>query len=255
MAKGISIKFKSYEETVPKILQLIKLDAELKKHEKIVLKPALKNSSSFNTSVEFAEQILKYCLSNKNPDAKIFIAEGSEGENTMDMFEKTGYKNLSEKYSIGLIDLNNSEIENVSKSRFAKFETIKYPKILLESFVISLPVLAEDPELEYQISLSNMIGAFPASHYKGLFSKQKNKIRNWPIKYSLHDLILCKMPELAIIDASNYGAIIAGVPFEMDKQAMKLLGKEWKTATHLRLISESLPEEKPSMDNSENSQS
>lgn len=242
MAKGISIKFKSYEDTVPRILQLIKLDDEIKKHEKVVLKPALKNSTSSNTSAEFTEQVLKYCLAHKNPDTKIFIAEGSDGENTMDMFEKAGYKNLAEKYSIGLIDLNNSETEQVSKPGFAKFETINYPKILLESFVISLPVLAEDSELDFQISLSNMIGAFPASHYKGLFSRQKNKIRNWPLKFSLHDIVLCKMPELAVIDASNHGSIIAGVPLDMDKQAMKILGKEWKTASHLRLISESVPE-------------
>jgi hypothetical protein len=150
-----------------------------------------------------------------------------------------GYKKLAEKYSIGLIDLNNAESEEMQNGDFLKFDSIMYPKILLESFVISLPKIAVDPELEMIGSLSNMIGAFPLRYYKGLFSSDKTKIRRWPIKYSLHDILKCKVPELAIIDASEKGAILAGVPFEMDKQAAKLLGKEWRSISHLRLYEES----------------
>jgi uncharacterized protein (DUF362 family) len=238
MAKGISIKFKSYSETIPKILELIKLEKELKKFSKIILKPNSKSSSSF-TPPEFVESVLNYCLTNKDPDAKVFIAEGSEGEDTMDVFEAVGYKKLAEKYSIGLIDLNNAESEEVQNGDFLKFDSIMYPKILLESFVISLPKLTDDVELEMLGSLSNMIGAFPARYYKGLFSSQKAKIRRWPLKYSLHDLWKCKVPDLAVIDASENGVILAGVPFEMDKQAAKILGKEWRSISHLRLYEES----------------
>ena len=242
MAKGVSIKFKSYAESVPKILENTKLDSEIKTHDKIVLKASLKISTSVNTPVEFTEAVLSFCLANKNPSAQVFIAEGSDGEDTMQLFEKAGYKNLAEKYSIGLIDLNNTEAEEVFKPNFNKFDSIMYPKILKEGFIISLPKLAEDPELEMQASLSNMIGAFPARYYKGLFSKEKSKIRRWPLKFSLHDLLLCKMPEFALIDTSDYDVILAGIPLEMDKQAAKLLGKEWKSVSHLRLISESIPE-------------
>ena len=79
MAKGLSIKFSSYEETVPKILDLIKLDEELKKHSQIILKPCLSNLESNNTSPEFLEEVLKYCLENKHPAGDILIAEGSDG--------------------------------------------------------------------------------------------------------------------------------------------------------------------------------
>lgn len=242
MAKGISIKFKSYGETVPKLLDVIKFNQELKKHGKIVLKPSLRNSQSLHSSPEFTEEVLKYILANKEPTAQVFIAEGSDGEDTMDVFDKLGYRNLSEKYSVGLIDLNFSEVEEIENGNFSKFDSIMYPKILKESFVVSIPKLAEDPELEMVGSLSNMIGAFPARYYKGLFSKQKTKIRNWPIKFSLCDLLMCKVPELAIIDASEQGSILAGVPLEMDRQAAKLLGKEWRSISHLKLIGETVPE-------------
>lgn len=238
MAKGVSIKFQSYEK-ITKLLDLLKFGDELKKHNKIILKPSLRNLNSVNTPVEFTEVILKFCLSNKNPDASVFIAEGSDGENTDTVFQLSGYKNLAEKYAIGLIDLNNAESEEVFKSDYIKFDSIMYPKILLESFVISLPKLSVDNELEVQGSLANMIGAFPAKYYKGLFSKDKSKIRRWPLKLSLHDLLKCKLPEFAIIDASEQGYILAGKPFDMDQQAAKLLGKEWKSVSHLRLVGES----------------
>ncbi|MEI6849459.1 MAG: DUF362 domain-containing protein [archaeon] len=240
MAKGVSIKFQSYGSTVGKLLEVIKFDQEIKKHNKIILKPSLRNLTSINTPVEFTEAVLKFCLSNKNPDASVFIAEGSDGESTDVVFQQTGYKNLAEKYGIGLIDLNNAEAEEVFKSDYLKFDSIMYPKVLLESFVVSLPKLALDEELEMNGSLANMIGAFPAKYYKGLFSKDKSKIRRWPLKFSLYDLSKCKTPDLAIIDASEQGYILAGVPMDMDQQAAKLLGKEWKTVSHLRMIAEGL---------------
>ena len=106
-------------------------------------------------------------------------------------------------------------------------------------------------------SLSNMIGAFPSSYYQGFFSRRKNKIRKWPIKYSIHDISKCKIPELTIIDASEFGSILAGQPLEMDKQAAKLLGIDWRTVEHLRLINETMskmpiiPKEIPQEDKSE----
>ena len=199
MVKGVSIKFKSYEETIPKLLDIVKLDKELQKHSTIILKPNLKNSASLHTSPAFTESVLKYCLNNKKPDAKILIAEGSDGEDTMDVFEKLGYRNLAEKYSIGLIDLNNTEVEEMKNGEFLKFDSIMYPKILKDSFIISLPKLAEDQDVEMSGALSNMLGAFPAKYYKGLFSKEKTKIKRWPLKFSLHDLLRCKMPEFALM--------------------------------------------------------
>ncbi len=251
MVKGVAVKFKSYEETIPKLLDLINLKKELKKYDKIVLKPALVHSDnpelkeSLGTPKEFVEAVLKFCLEHKNPVAEVFIAEGADGYDTEELFESYGYKELAEKYSVGLVDLNQAETEEVIDGEFMRFEAISYPKILKESFIISLPKLSEDSEIQLAGSLSNMLGAFPASHYKGFFSRTKNKIRKWPIKYSIHDILKCKMPELAIIDASHKGYILAGVPLEMDKQAAKLLNLDWRSVSHLKLMNEALaPKEK-----------
>jgi len=114
--------------------------------------------------------------------------------------------------------------------------------LLKNSFVVSLPYLRDDEELELAGSLSNMIGAFPAGPYTGFFSSIKNKIRKWPIKYSVHDILKCKVPDFAIIDASDNGVILAGQALEMDKQASKLLGIDWKEVGYIKLVDESFSE-------------
>ncbi len=243
MAKGASIKFQSHEETIPKLLSLLNVGSELKKYDKIILKPFLTNDAENSSPSEFIEQVLKFCLENKNPVAEVFIAEGADGADTMELFHSSGFNKLAEKYPISLIDLNNTETEEIQKNNFLKFSTIKYPSILKESFLISLPKLTESGETEFSGALSNMLGAFPSKHYSGFFSNTKNKIRKWHIKYSIHDILRCKMPDFAVIDASEKGAILAGLPLEIDKQAAKFLGKDWRRIPHIKLVDEGFSSE------------
>jgi uncharacterized protein (DUF362 family) len=181
-------------------------------------------------------------LKNKNPVAEIFIAEGADGADTMELFNKLGYAKLAERYSVGLLDLNSADVERIEQYDFAKFSEIMYPKILKDSFVISLPLLIPNEEISFEGALSNMLGAFPAKYYKGFFSRTKSKIRKWPLKYSVHDILKCKMPDFALIDSSEKGAILAGIPRDADKQAAKLLGIEWKDVGYLRLVEETFLE-------------
>jgi uncharacterized protein (DUF362 family) len=243
-AKGVAIRLKSYEETIPKVLDLIKLEQELKKYDKIVLKPNLIPSfPEISTKPEFLEHILSFCIKNKNPAAEIFIAEGCDGEETSEVFDDFGFTNLAEKYGIGLVDLNNTETEEIEDKGFLKFNTIRYPKILLESFVISAPQLGNHGEIGIAASLDNMIGAFPAKHYQGFFSGSKNKIAKHSLKYQIHDILKCKMPDLAVIDGSEVNVILVGKPLEMDKQSSKALGLNWRNLQHLTLIDESFSQE------------
>lgn len=238
MVKGASIKFTSYQESVNKLLNLLKVGNELKKYDKIVLKPYIK-SAELHTPIAFLEAVLQYCVQHKNPVADMFIAEGVDGADTTELFESLGYQTLAEKYSVGLIDLNDTEVKEIIDGEFLKFEKIYYPKLLLESCIISLPLLREDEETEIADSLTNMLGAFPSKYYSGFFSLKKNKIRKWPIKYSIHDILRCKMPSFAVIDASQNGCIMAGLPLEIDKEAAKLFKGEWKSISHLRLLNDS----------------
>ncbi|MCA9485583.1 MAG: DUF362 domain-containing protein [Nanoarchaeota archaeon] len=238
MVKGASIRFTNYVESVPKILGLLKLGNEIKKYDKIVLKPWISMNDEESTDIAFVEAVLKYVSDNKNPVAEVFIAEGVDGEETDRLFAKMGYLRLAERYSVGLVDLNKAETEVVDEFDFAKFEGINYPKILKESFVISLPKLSEHEEFGMLGGLSNMLGAFPSDYYKGFFSKSKNKIRKHGISYSIHDIVQCKMPDFSVVDSSEQGILIAGLSEEMDRQGARILGRNWEEIEYLRLLEE-----------------
>ena len=239
MVKGVSIKLVNYQETVPKLLKLIKFDDLLRSQERIILKPSLMEDGIDGTPVDFVESVLRFCVENRNPATEIFIAEGCDGQDTMEVFEEQGYKRLAEKYGIGLIDLNKTETEEVRDGEFMHFGEIVYPSILLKSFVVSLPVVRENPKMKLSGALSNMIGAFPAKEYRGFFSNRKNKLDKVPMKYRVHDILKCKMPEFTVADAGERGYILAGQPIEIDKQAAKILGIDWKEVDYLRIAEES----------------
>ena len=246
MAKGIAIKFKSYEETLPYLLRLIKIHEELIKHDRIILKPNLVyGNEEYSTKIEFIEPILKFIVDNKSPNTEIFIAEGCDGHETTDILYEKGYFALAEKFGISLIDLNNADVEEITNNNFLGFESIKYPKILMHGFVISLPLLKVHEETGITGSLDNMIGAFPSRYYKGFFSKAKNKLNKYDKKYQIHDIIQCRMPSCGIIDASEKGYILAGQPFEIDKQATKIFGLDWRNIAHLDLIAKTLSLDNP----------
>jgi hypothetical protein len=50
------------------------------------------------------------------------------------------------------------------------------------------------------------------------------------------------MPDFALIDSSERGVIFAGIPKEVDKQAAKLLGLDWREIGYLRLVEENFLE-------------
>jgi uncharacterized protein (DUF362 family) len=239
MVKGVAVKFWNYEETIPKLLRLLKFGDELKKHDRVVLKVDLNEDKTKGTQVEFVEQVLKFCVENKNPGSEIVVADGAEKDDTMELFDELGYGKLAEKYGIGLVDLNHTESKEIDDKQYLRFGSVYYPEVLLNSFVISMPLLRTDEEDKMTGALSNMVGAFPASHYRGFFSSGKSKIKKWPMKYRVHDVLQCKMPDFALVDASANKLILAGKPLEIDKQGAKILGMDWKEVGHLRLAHES----------------
>ncbi len=242
-------QFVSYEESVPKLLHLANFEDIIKHEKKIILKPNLTIAKAFPVTTDpmFVEQIIKY-IRKHNEKAEIVIAEGSGGCETKECFKKLGYEQLSEKYHVPLIDLNEAETIKKHSKKFKKYVYIEYPKVLLDGFLISLPVLKGHVTAKATISLKNMLGCFPARHYGGNWKVGMHK---WPIEYSIHDILVCKMPDYAICDASialleheingypkEMNLLLAGNPLEVDKKGALLLGYDWKRVPHLALADE-----------------
>ncbi len=240
MAKGVAVNLKSYDETIPKVLKLIKFDEELKKHDKIIIKPQIIVGAPDKSSrPEFLEPIIQFCVANKNHGSEIILADGVDGAETHEIFDEFGYTKLAEKYGIGLADLNEAASVEIQNPEFLRFKSVHFPEMLLNGFVITATPLAKHSELGMSASLDSMRSAFPAYKYRGFFSSTKNKLEKHPLKYQIHDILKCKMPELSIIDASERGLLIVGKPLDMDKQAAKVLGLEWHQVPHLKLVEES----------------
>ena len=240
MAKGIAVNLKSYSETIPKVLKLIKFEEELKRHDKIIIKPQIiVGAPEKSSKPDFLEPIIQFCVANKNPGSEIIIAEGVDGAETHDVFDDFGYTKLAEKYNLGLVDLNEASSVEIQNPEFLRFKSVHFPEMLLNSFVMTATPLAQHSELGMSASLDSMRGAFPAYKYRGFFSSTKNKLEKYPLKYQIHDILKCKMPEFAMIDASEKGLLIAGKPLDMDKQAAKVLGLDWRQVPHIKLVDES----------------
>ena len=240
MVKGVSIKLISYEETVPKLLKLIKFDNVLKKHKSIVIKPFLNVDSSKSSNISYITELVKFCSHNMAPRTELFIADGVDGADTFDVFDSQGYKKVAENYGVGLIDLNKAECEAIGKNEFVGFDNIYYPSVLSSSFVIAAPSVRDDERFGINGALASMNGAFPSSYYKGFFSSRKNKLDSYQLKHQVHDIALCKLPDFALLDINKKGVLLAGQPIEMDKQAAKLFGIDWKTIGYLRMLEETL---------------
>lgn len=242
------VKFVNYESSVHKLLDNTNFKKIIKEKKRIILKPNLTLCKAFPTTTDskFVEEIIKY-IKKYNKKAEIIIAEGSGGDKTDKCFKKLGYEELSKKYKVLLLDLNEAETKKIKSEKFKKFSFIEYPKALLTGFVISLPVLKEHTTAKVTISLKNMLGAFP----KQEDADWKTSMHKWPIEYSIHDILVCKFPDYAICDASiaqleheingyakEIGILIAGEPLEVDKRGAFLLGHDWKRVPHLVLADE-----------------
>jgi uncharacterized protein (DUF362 family) len=241
--------FVSYEESVPKLLSYARFPDIIKHEKRIVLKPNLTIAHAFpvTTDPSFVEEIIKY-IRKHNKKAEVIIAEGSGGCETKECFKKLGYEQLSEKYHVPLLDLNEAETVKKHSKKFKKYSFIEYPKALVDGFLISLPVLKGHKEAKMTCALKNMLGCFPARHYGGNWKVGMHK---WPIEYSIHDILVCRMPDYAICDASialleheingypkEMNLLLAGNPLEVDKKGALLLGYDWKRVPHLVLADE-----------------
>jgi len=241
------LDFRSYEESVPALLESCGLARMLKGKRLVILKPNLtcNKAPPTTTPVRFVERIVKYIK--ENSDAKIIIAEGSGGNSTQESYHELGYRRIAERYGIELIDLNTSEIVTIKSEMFLRFDEIYFPKIMLDGFVISLPILKEHSQASITVSLKNMLGCFPSRYYSE-GKPWKGKIHKWPIEYSIHDILVCKFPDFAVCDANiaqlgnevhgrpkKIGKLIAGSPLDVDKRGAELLGHEWRRIKHIVL--------------------
>ena len=199
-SKVAKIKFTDYPSSINKALDLIDAPGVLPGQGLIIIKPNLVNADKppVTTDVRAAEAVYLYCKSHCN--AQIAIGEGCGSGITQETFDANGYTALAKKYDIRLIDFNREKTVPVRRDDTLLLKQFHIPQIVLDAFVISLPVLKDHSFTTTTIAMKNMFGIAPERFYHG--SWNKSKLHSPSTHKSVFDICLYKKPDLCVVDAS-----------------------------------------------------
>lgn len=268
-SKVIVADFESYEKTIKRVFDAL---GDLKRkinEKKIVIKPNLTINipPPVTTSVECVEAIIKEIFRRKIAnDKKIIIAEGSGGCDTLDAFKDLGYEKLRKEYNIELVDLNRAERTEIKNENALRLKSLLFPSVLINSFLINVPVPKEHSSAIITCSLKNMFGIYLSKGYLaewnmlrriGVVVARKIFARGWSkcdlhvlgVHESIYDLNLYKKPDLTICDAriGQREQEIEGKPCEpplnkiiasydavaLDSYVARFFGYDWKEIRYL----------------------
>ena len=247
MSKVAKVNFIDYRTSLARSLDLIGAGARLPKQGLIIIKPNLTNSSPppVTTSVKAAEAVCIYCKAHTK--AEIAIGEGCGTGRTPEVFAALGYTDMAKKYGLELIDFNEAETIILQNDTALQLKHFHMPRIALDAFIISLPVLKDHSFTKTTIAMKNMFGIAPGKFYAGSWNKAK--LHSPSTDKSVVDICSYKKPDLSVVDASvaltgmhlagkhkNIGLILAGFdPVAVDTVGSELLGHNPKTLPYLTL--------------------
>jgi uncharacterized protein (DUF362 family) len=218
----------------------------------VIIKPNIVESSPppTTTDVRVVKGIIK-ALREAGIN-ELMIAEGSGSGDTIENFESLGYTEPGVK----LIDLDKEKPRTLVVKNHNVWKEIIIPEIILDKFIISVPVLKEHSMCGVTISLKNMIGILPARYYSGYWSYKKSLVHRYDTHGCIADIISVVKPDWAIVDATigMKGSHLSGIPvkpplnlvygcadpLEADKFGCTLLGRNWQSITYLQLIAKNL---------------
>lgn len=253
----------NWNKSIGDLLGATELEAQLQNEKRVIIKPNLVKAlpPPITTPVELIEAIVSY-LQLKAPHVELIIADGtgSLDYDTMHVFENLGYSSMAQRKGIKLIDLNEAPYLTLTNPTLKRWPTMHLPEVVMESYLISVPVLKAHSLAGITLSMKNMMGACPPEHYC--------KDGHWK-KASFHtgmheaiaDLNRYRKPDFSIIDAtvglSEYhlggalcdpppGIIVASHdPVAADAYGCSLLGKEWRTIDHIAMVDGELGQAEP----------
>jgi len=179
---------------------------------------------------------------------KLIIAEGSGTGDTLDNFQRLGYGSMDAE----LVDLDREETVELQVPNHRVWQRITIPRILINAFIISAPVLKEHSMCGVTISLKNMVGILPARDYSGYWTYKKSEIHRADTHGCIADINSVVRPVWAVVDATTgmKGSHLSGTPIrpplnlvygsddplEADAFGCGLLGRSWRDIRYLGMI-------------------
>lgn len=243
--------FTSFAATVPQAVHAV-LDANLlSRQRRILIKPNLVNNQQppVTLPVECAEALI--IALKELSSAQIVIAEGAGDRNleTEQIFHQLGYRELAARYGVELLDLNHAPLVKLENPGCRIFPEMWLPEIIFDAFLISVPVLKAHSLAEVTISMKNLVGCAPPSHYQVGQSWKKSAFHTH-MQQSIFELNFYRKPDFCLVDASiglaefHLGGAICNPPVRkiitghdpvaVDAAGTCLLGRNWREVDHIR---------------------
>ncbi len=219
----------------------------------VVIKPNLVEARKppVTTPVELVAAIVHW-LQRNLPESDIVVAEGCAAReyDTFYAFDRLGYADLARRTGVRLVDCNEEPVVAVDLAGGLVWRRLYLPAMLFDCFLLSVPVLKAHSLAGVTLTLKNMMGCAPPSHYQrgGHWKKSAFHAR---IHEALFDLNRCRAPDFTVLDATvgmaeahlwgppcdpPPGLLAAGRdPVAMDAWGCRLLGRDPWQVGHLRL--------------------
>ena len=243
--------FTSWQESVPRLLDATGLPDRLAAEKRIIIKPNLVEplKPPITTPVELIAALVDFIHASL-PHLEIIIGEGcgSSSKNTWQIFDILGYSKLADRTGVTLLDLNEAPLVHMQDSKCGRWPEMYLPRIVFESFLISVPVLKAHSLAGVTLTMKNMMGLVPPAHYQqGGHWKKAAFHQN--IQEAVFDLNRYRTPDFTLLDATigmqeahlwgptcdpPPNRLAAGYdPVAMDSYGSSLLGIKWNSVGHL----------------------
>jgi len=243
--------FESWAVSVPKLLEHCELASRLRDEDVVLIKPNLVEALAppITTPVELVAVLVGYLK--KNCTARIVVGEGcgSISYDTLHAFRELGYVKMATEQGVELIDLNEAALERHQNRKCRRWPEMYLPELVNRAFLLSVPVLKAHTLAGVTLTMKNMMGLAPPSHYRQGDSWQKSAFHE-RIQEAVADLNRYRSPDFTLLDASvgmpeahlwgpscepPVNTLVAGHdPVAVDSYGASLLDIDWRDVGHIR---------------------
>ncbi|MCK5237357.1 MAG: DUF362 domain-containing protein [Deltaproteobacteria bacterium] len=242
-----------FSSPIKRILDRVRLGpAHLKGKTKVIIKPNLVEAvpPPITTPAALCAVLIDE-LRLRLPGIDIAIGEGvgSLDYETDHAFRELGYAEMAKEKGVELIDLNHAELTQMSLPQCKRWPTFYLPKIVMESFIVSVPVLKAHSLAGVTLTMKNMMGTVPPLHFQAGGHWKKSAFHEM-MHESVLDMCRYRTPDLTVLDAT-VGMSQAHLwgptceppvnklacsfdPVAIDAYGATLLGRDWKEIKHIK---------------------
>lgn len=243
----------SLKESLFTLLDASNLSSLVPPGQNILIKPNLVEALEppITTPVTLIRFLVEY-LQERIPESPLLIGEGTGSlvYDTYHPFQVLGYTELAQEEGLQLIDLNTEPLTKKENADCQKWPVMHLPSILDELFLLSVPVLKVHTLAKVTLTMKNMMGCAPPSHFRGSGGWGKSAFHE-QIHEAIFDLNRYRTPDFTILDGSIgmaeahlWGAhcdppvnrlAASADPVAIDAYGASLLGVDWREVGHISL--------------------